>query len=155
VNTGYVSDCYKGYSDEIQNALLETYSLHNQEFPLPITKPMLRVVTNKIICSLTGILIRLAQSDYRGEVKTALRAPNWGFRKKTAFSVLFANLLNLRIDDYKYAAFQFGQAIGLIIGKEFYTKKSIAEYFLDLEPFIYRNKEKNNGSIIYFRFIQK
>lgn len=30
--------CYKGTPDELNNALLETYSLHKQEYPLLITR---------------------------------------------------------------------------------------------------------------------
>jgi len=61
------------------------------------------------------------------------------------------------VDEYKFFAFQFGQALALIEGKDLYTKRDIAEYVLsffksnsfplilnlfrfypDLEPFIYR-----------------
>ena len=34
--------------DEINNALLQTYQLHKQEFPLPIKEPVQRIVALKV-----------------------------------------------------------------------------------------------------------
>lgn len=67
-------------------------------------------------------LVRLSQSDYRGEVKTALRAPNWAFRRKVSLETLvFEKINNLRLDDYKFIAFQYGQAIALIQGERVFS----------------------------------
>ena len=37
IENGTVSGCYKGIPDELNNALIETYGLHEQEYPLLIS----------------------------------------------------------------------------------------------------------------------
>lgn len=41
----------------------------------------------------------------------------------------------------KFFAFQFGQALALINGKDIYTKKEIADLYPHLHPFIYRQQD--------------
>jgi hypothetical protein len=36
IDNGYVTDCFKGTIDEVQNSLIDTYGLHEQEYPLLI-----------------------------------------------------------------------------------------------------------------------
>lgn len=76
-------------------------------------------------------LIRMSQTHYNKEIRSALRSGNFGHRKKVWgviywFNVIqvlqkmdFATILDQRIDDYKYVAFQFAQAITLIDGNPF------------------------------------
>jgi hypothetical protein len=45
----------------------------------------------------------------------------------------------LDAEDGKFLAFQLGQTLGLIHGKELYTKKQIGEAFPSLQPFLERN----------------
>jgi hypothetical protein len=92
--------------------------------------------------------VRVSQSHYNKEIRSALRSGNLGhrkrvrknftlFRKRTKFlnnrnfiginlnfnfpqvlqKIDFSTILDHRIDDYKYVAFQFAQAITLIDGK--------------------------------------
>jgi hypothetical protein len=44
------------------------------------------------------------------------------------------------VDIYKIFAFQLGQFLGLVNGKEFYTKSSVASAFPGLKPHLYRNE---------------
>lgn len=53
----------------------------------------------------------------------------------------FTTILDQRIDDYKYIAFQFAQAILLIDGIEVYSKQSAKEFYPILGPFIYRDAD--------------
>lgn len=53
----------------------------------------------------------------------------------------FTTILDQRIDDYKYVAFQLAQAIALIEGREVYSKKEVVEMFPVLHPFIYRDAD--------------
>ena len=48
IEDGIISKCYKGTPDELNNALLETYSLHKQEYPLLITRKVTRNITLKL-----------------------------------------------------------------------------------------------------------
>eukprot|EP01124_Arcella_intermedia_P013886 TRINITY_DN20264_c0_g1_i1.p1 TRINITY_DN20264_c0_g1~~TRINITY_DN20264_c0_g1_i1.p1 ORF type:complete len:571 (-),score=143.74 TRINITY_DN20264_c0_g1_i1:18-1493(-) len=141
LKNGFVSACYKGFPDEIQNALIETYSLHPQDYPLPLTNRMTRIVISKLVTALYGILIRLVNCNYKDAIKAALKSGHFGHRKKVVLSMDFTTILDLRTDDYKFVAFQFGQTLALIDGIEIYTKKKMVEQYPTLEPFIYRNRE--------------
>jgi hypothetical protein len=46
---GYVSECFKGFPDEINNALLQTVPLHKQDHALTIAGPVGRVVALKVL----------------------------------------------------------------------------------------------------------
>lgn len=138
---GYVRQCYKGYPDEVHNSILATYSLHPQQHPMPVHSPMHRVVALKVAGMVIGMLVRLSQTDYRTDVKAALRSGNFGFRSRCLQEIDFTKLTALRVDDYKFFAFQFAQSIALIQGKEEWTKRGAADRYPDLEPFLYRKEQ--------------
>ena len=48
IDGGIISKCYKGTPDELNNALLETYSIHKQEYPLLITRKVTRNIPLKL-----------------------------------------------------------------------------------------------------------
>ena len=48
VKNGFVYECFKGYPDEINNALLKTTKLHKQEHQLPINQSVQRIVALKV-----------------------------------------------------------------------------------------------------------
>ena len=48
VKDGVVEQCFKGIPDEVNNALLATYPLHPQEYPLVITRRLPRDVFRKV-----------------------------------------------------------------------------------------------------------
>eukprot|EP01126_Amoeba_proteus_P016011 TRINITY_DN1731_c0_g2_i13.p1 TRINITY_DN1731_c0_g2~~TRINITY_DN1731_c0_g2_i13.p1 ORF type:complete len:432 (-),score=73.30 TRINITY_DN1731_c0_g2_i13:662-1780(-) len=153
VEDGHVVQCHKGFSDEVQNALLSTYSFHKQVYDLPISEKVPRLVISKVFGTILGILIRISLSHYKREIKSALRSGNLGHRKRVLQNLDFSTILDHRVDDYKYIAFQFVQAISLIDGNELYSKKEVSENYPVLHPFMYRDAEhvmKNLHVHIFF-----
>lgn len=152
VKNGVVSFCFKGLPDELNNALLVTYYLHKQENELPIKEKVVRNVPLKAIRTIRQLLSRLSKTKLRVDVKKAL---------KTCDVYEYINILKLinfehddikqvlDIEQCKSIAFQYGQLIALIQGTEVYTKREVSNYFKDLKPFIYREKDfESNLSIL-------
>ena len=146
-----VDKVYKGVPDEVNNSLLRTYDLHNQESSLP---PGLHYVQRdkfiKYIRSVRIILSHLSRSQYRSNVKSALSGGDWKFKLNTLLSIPLADIdfstLNHRMtpeDIKKVIAFQIGQSIGLMDGYEYYTKSEIADAYPILRQFLYRDPESN------------
>lgn len=144
IENGIVVDCFIGTVDEINNGLIVTYSLHEQTYPLLITKPVERNLPIKCIRATRGILSILSHTQYREEIKKALKG-NWKQRLNTLsnidFSTIDFDFLDKKNDGThfkKVIAFQIGQTLALIRGIEVYTKSSIAETFELLKPYLYR-----------------
>ncbi len=150
VKDGYVSDCFIGTVDEVNNSLFYTYSLHKQDYPLLVKAPVKRDVYKKDIRAVRGILSTVSRTQYRSIVKGALKG-SW-FDRLNALSCIDFNTIDFDNldknhngkDALKVIAFQFGQAIGLHEGCEFYTKSSIAKKYEDLKPFLYRQEGNLN-----------
>ena len=143
INDGIVISTYKGAPDEVNNSLFSTYSLHEQEYPLLITRKVKRDVILKDIRVVRKILSTFTRTQYRTEVKKALRG-SWKdkinlLKSLDYYSIDFDNLeKSSKIDLLKSFAFQIGQALALHNGVELYTKKEIREYFPDLFGYIQR-----------------
>jgi len=143
VENGVVVDCFKGTSDEINNGLLQTYSLHNQEFENVVKHAVERDVLIKAIRVVRCLLSHCSRTQYREDVKRALKSNSWKEKLDVLSKINFAEIEDFgksgtKQDVYKVFAFQLGQIIGLLNGKEFYTKSSIAERYPALRPFLYR-----------------
>lgn len=59
--------------------------------------------------------------------------------------------LKLDVEELKYVAFQFGQTLALVEGRELYTKRTVYEHFPPLGPFIYREATGNLAVLNEFR----
>ena len=160
VRDGIVVFAYKGSVDEVNNALLRTYPLHKQEYPLIIERPVQRDILLKDIKVIRKILSSLSRTQYRMDIKAALRG-NWGEKLKTLkgidyHSIDFSNIpKTTKTNLYKSFAFQIGQALALHEGKELYTKREIADYFPELERCLQRKEETSDVIIKYiYRFIE-
>ena len=147
VKNGVVTECYKGTPDEVNNAVFLTYHLHEQQYPLLITRLVPRDVTAKCMRAVRIILSHLSRSQYRTQVKAALIG-DWFTRIKTLedidlttidFSTLNKNMT--REDILKTIAFQIGQTYHLTNGLELYTKTDVAEASFILTQFLYRWKD--------------
>ena len=147
VKNGIVIECYKGTPDEVNNAVFLTYHLHEQEYPLLITRLVQRDVTAKCMRAVRIILSHLSRSQYRPQIKEAL-VGDWFTRIKTLedidlttidFSTLNKNMT--REDILKTIAFQIGQTYHLTNGLELYTKNDVAEASFVLTQFLYRWKD--------------
>lgn len=144
IKDGIVIGCYKGTVDEINNALLDTYNLHEQTSPLLVTRRVERNKPLKYMRAIRIMLSHLSRSQYRQEVKAALRG-TWKQRLDTLdnidlctidFSALNKNLKD--VDILKVFAFQIGQCMLLRRDVEAYTKKTVADNLSALQPFLYR-----------------
>lgn len=162
INNGIVTDCYKGTIDEINNALLITYNMHHQCYPLLITHKVDRVKPLKFIRAIRIILSHLSRSQYRTQVKLALQG---NFKERLDllmnidlstinFSTLNKNMSSN--DILKVIAFQIGQTLALNNNIELYTKNSISEYYPELSTFLNReniNAQKINLLTFYLRIL--
>lgn len=144
INNGVISNCYKGTIDELNNAIKSTYSLHQQNTPLLITKKLKRNIPLKIVRSIRSILSHLSRSQYRKIVKLSLRN-NLDSRLNTLLNIDLTTIdfttLNNNMskeDILKLIAFQSGQCLSLINGYEYYTKKDISLIYSELSNFLFR-----------------
>lgn len=142
IEDGIVTQCFKGTIDEINNGLIVTYPLHEQEFPLLIDRLVPRDIGLKVVRVLRCILSYCSRTQYRTGVKYALRSPSWKTKLEMLASIKFD-----RIDDYvkcsrpeafKVFAFQLGQVLALIDGIELYTKMQVSGRYPYLHPYLYR-----------------
>jgi len=147
----YIDKVYKGSPDEVNNSLIRTYYLHPQENPLPQgLEYVKRDNIIKYIRAVRIILSHLSKSPYRENIKHALNFGDWDERLNTLEDVPIGGLdfsrLNPKMtpeDIKKVMAFQIGQSIGLMDGREYYTKSEIAEAYPVLRQFLYREQDSN------------
>jgi hypothetical protein len=144
IEDGVVTDCFIGVVDEVNNGLYLTYNLHEQSYPLLVTRLVERDVMLKQLRVTRGILSLLSRTYYRTEIKEALRT-GWSSRLNCLSSfdlntIDFTNLgkaYNGR-DILKVIAFQIGQGLGLLDGVELYTKSAVSEHYPLLSDYLYR-----------------
>jgi len=161
INNGTISSCFKGTIDEVNNALLNTYKLHEQSSPLLITDNLERDILIKTIRVIRCFISHTSRSIYRTESKKAMKSCGW------IDKISFLENLDLKkidsygkhgtiLDTYKIFAFQLGQIIGLFEHQELYTKSSVANYFPELRPYLYREKTDIDTLIKFLKiFIEK
>jgi len=78
----------------------------------------------------------------RNDVVHALESHDLSIRIHILEKIKFTDFASvLDGDDWKYICFHLSQTLGLIEGKEFYTKNQLSTYFPDIHPFLYRQKE--------------
>ena len=151
ISNGIVTGCYKGTVDEINNALLRTYHLHEQTSPLLVNRLVERVKPLKYVRGIRVILSHLSRSQYRPEVKYALRN-GFSVRLNTLTDIdlnrIDFNTLNNNMtaeDIAKTIAFQIGQMFALLTENiELYTKDEISEKYPELECFMNRELFDDN-----------
>lgn len=150
VNKGIVTGCYKGSVDEINNALLETYHYHEQTHELLVKHMLCRDVMKKIIRAVRIILSHLSRSQYRVEIKSALRG-DWNKRMEVLCKISLYDIdfdtINKNMsaaDIKKVIAFQIGQTLTLLDGIEVYTKSGIIEFYPKLKPYLQRYSDSND-----------
>ena len=156
VKDGIVALSFKGSADEVNNALFHTYSLHEQEFPLLITRTVPRDVILKDIKVVRKILSAFSRTQFRTTVKSALNG-TWQTRIATMReldyrAIDFSSIpRTCAVDLLKSFAFQIGQAMALHEGKELYTKRTVAEHFPQLADALYRKSEEPDTIIAFIR----
>lgn len=150
VENGTVKSCFKGNPDEVNNAVLRTYPLHQQADPLLILGPVPRDIYLKDIAVTRKVMSPLTASPLRSRMKAALHA-DWPERIAAMKELRFADIPFDSVkkwhkeDLLKSMAFQLGQGLGLHRGVELYSKGEIAEHFPQLRTCLYRQAEDLQG----------
>ena len=144
IKDGQVVDVYKGTVDEVNNSILATYSLHDQSFPIPVTKKADRDICLKWLRVIRGVLSHCSRTQYRTIVKQALKAESVLDKLKVLLEIDFSKIEDFGKEQaqevHKFICFQVAQYLGLLEGTEIYTK-SQAKNFLanaDVSKFLYR-----------------
>lgn len=147
IDDGKVTGCIKGVIDEINNGIIDTFDLHEQELDsCPISKRMNRDSFMKGVRAVRGILLQFSKTIYRPEVKEASRSHS--ISKKISQAKKMVTLIP-EIDDFvrmnktnvfKFFAFQIAQSHGLLKDIEIYTKNDAKKYFPELALFIDREE---------------
>lgn len=155
VKDGVVIDCFKGTVDEINNGLIDTYPLHKQEYYNIVMFKVKRDNLLKIIRVSRCLLSFCSRTQYRSNVKEALKSYSWKKKIEVLKQIDFSSIDDFgksgtKENVYKALAFQLGQAIGLIFGKEFYTKSSVANFYPKLKKYLYREKNTDPKDLINF-----
>lgn len=154
---GRVVRVFKGTPDELNNSLKRTYWLHRQDDELLVTENVPRNVPLKICRSVRCILSHLSRTEYREDIKEALRGALRQrldvLRKieleKVDFTGYIKNMSGK--DVLKVIAFQLGQVNGLLECVELFTKREIADEYPMLENFLYRREYCDVGVLDAFK----
>lgn len=158
VRDGVITACFKGISLETNNSIYFTYHKHIDQKhecrikkALPITDEYIK---QKLARSMRTILSFLSRTQYRQEVKDALK----GSTRQKMYTLLSIDLNTIKdfgknnqdiVDIYKNIAFQCAQSMGLIKNRwgcsatEIYTKKHATYMFPKLTPYLYRKSVEN------------
>jgi hypothetical protein len=152
VKDGIVTNCFKGTVDEINNGLFNTYKLHEQEYPLIITRKVERNELIKAVRVLRCLISHCSRTSYREGVKKAMRSPSWKERIAFAKSIDYANITdydkNGSLEDtLKIFAFQIAQSLSLFIGEGIYTKGHAANVYPKLRKYLYREPNADRTDI--------
>lgn len=151
IKNGEVIDSFKGTYDEMNNAIFNTFDLHEQILDSnPITKLIERDKAIKSIRTIRGILSQLSRTQYRTDIKRALKSTNFKERLEVLETIKLSNIKDFvkdsRVETFKFLSFQLGQTMGLLEDREFYTKQDVASYYKDLKTHLYRE----DSSDIYY-----
>lgn len=148
-NNNIVDTIYpKSWIDSIQNALVNTYHLHEQKYPLAIS----RTKRNTLLSSYKAvrtILSFLSKTEYRPVVKKALNSDCFQTRIDILRDIDISTIDTFKqknmkdIDILKVYAFYTGQEISLQKGIEIYTKKDLIYHHPELYNHIYRLESDN------------
>lgn len=164
VEEGRIVAIFKGIISESNNALFYTYSLHKQDFPNQIRVVLPRDIEEKLHRTVRVLLSFLTKTVERSKVKLALQGD---FLQKIKVlreinlceyeNEAALGYTNSLVDFQKTFAFQIGQTLALMEGKELFTKNEIAAYLPDLQPYLNRDEGISNYILQQYLslFIQK
>jgi len=157
VQDNVITNCFKGSPDELNNALFETYYLHNQPFESLVTKMVDRDINLKMERCARTIVSYFTRTHLRASAKNALRAD---FKTKIKFlETIKLNQFDdfgkhgTPIEIYKSMAFQLGQTLALMDDLEVFTKEAIAIAYPTLEDYLMRKETstfKLQEALTYF-----
>lgn len=152
INDGIVTDCYKGTPDEINNGLLVTYFLHEQEHPLLVNRVVPRDVLIKCVRAVRCVLSHYSRTSQRTLVKTALRSESWDVKLEALSQIDYQGIYDFKKDNrenvFKIFSFQIGQTLGLLNNTELFTKSQISNEFPLLKPYLQREVHADPQALI-------
>ncbi len=137
----------KGFPDGVNNSLYETYHLHNQKFPFPLTRKLERNIVAAIEKCLTAIFTfykRTLQNDFYESIPKEIKNGKASMELRlNKLNEIDFNLLPYDDDTknknaFKSIAFNIGQTISLINGIEIYTKADLVYLHPELSSIIKR-----------------
>jgi hypothetical protein len=145
IKDGVIFSVYKGIPIECNNSLYETYQYHTQLHDLMIDRKVSEtpIVAIKCARTLRALLTLLSRTDYRREVKSALKSTTEDKIETLRYidldSIEDFNKNNLNTTEiYKAFAFQIGQTMTFLEGDVVYTKSKISELYEGLRVYLER-----------------
>lgn len=165
IENGKITDTIytKSWIDSLNNALLETYFLHEQKHELLITEKHVRNKTLAIYKAVRTVLTMLTRTEYRSQIRPILKGiHDFNLKLEALSKIDFVSISKFNqkntadADIWKIIAFYVGQNIALIESDlEIYTKNSLVKTFSDLEPFIYRKEISTNEKIVLQQYVKR
>ncbi|RKR11674.1 hypothetical protein C8C83_3414 [Flavobacterium sp. 90] len=151
----------KSWIDSINNAVLETYSLHQQEYDLLITERQIRNKTLAIYKAVRTVLTMLTRTEYRTQIRPIIKGiHDFNLKLEVLGKIDFLSLSEFHqkntpdTDIWKIIAFYVGQNIALIENDiEIYTKKNFVSHYNDLSAFIYRKSITADDKMILQQYV--
>ena len=142
----------KATIDGVNNALLDTYHLHEQKHSIPIKNRLKRhILLNTYRCIRT-ILTFCTRTNYRSQIRPTLNGIHPFFHKINSLELLdfqeiksFEAKYSADVDIWKTIAFYLGQTLALWKKAEIYTKDDLVKNFPAFENFIYRKSLDENN----------
>jgi len=150
IENGYIVDTIypKAWVDGVNNSLYNTYSLHKQDYPLPVIGKLKRNKLLAIYKTARTIMALLSRTQYRSKIKATIKGfhpfedklkvlDNIDFMYITSFNQ--KNMCD--VDILKTITFYLGQNIQLVANnEEIYTKTQFNKFYPKLYNFIYRKE---------------
>lgn len=163
IENGKISDTIftKSWIDSLNNALLETYSFHKQDYPLLITEKHIRNKTLAIYKAVRTVLTMLTRTEYRTQIRPIIKGiHDFSLKLEALDKIDFVSLSEFNqkntadADIWKIIAFYVGQNIALIENDiEIYTKKKFVNHYPDLDAFIYRKTITVEDKVVLQQYI--
>lgn len=159
---GIIVDCTypKASPDSLNNAVYNTYDLHNQLFNCPINKSVNRNIILAIYKTVRLLGTYLTRTEYRTLIRPTMHYSfgitiklnnllNVDFSKLTTF-----NQPNVSdVDVWKTWCFYVVQNVALLKGIEIYTKYDAVKIEPNAYPFIYRKTITDWDKIWFYNYV--
>lgn len=165
IENGKITDTIytKSWIDSLNNALLETYFLHEQKHELVVKEKHIRNKTLAIYKAVRTVLTMLTRTAYRTQIRPILKGiHDFNLKLEALHKIDFVSISEFNQKNtadaaiWKIIAFYVGQNIALIESDiEIYTKKSLVKTFPDLEPFIYKKKITTKEKAVLQHYINR
>ena len=148
IENGIVTSVMKGTADEVNNSIAYTAPMHIENKEYYVKRLVERDVERKIHRAFRIMCSMLSRTSHRTLIKGALKGTTQN--KIDALDIMYLPSVkdlgktNMTFPDYlKTMAFQIGQTLALIDGKELYTKEDIGDEYPGLRPYLQRDVTAN------------